>query len=401
MLHETAPASAPLAGTAGADDARFALWQLGFRPFYLLASAFAALSVGLWALQYAGLLPFAYLRAPLWHAHEMLFGYTAAVVAGFLLTAVRNWTQRQTPTGASLASLAALWVAGRILVLTPFGWAAAIVNTAFPLAVGAGIGVALVRSGNRRNYFFVGVLVLLAAAELATHLAWLELVSLPPWAGVRVGLDIILLVIAVMAGRVVPMFTNNGIAGANARRLPRVERAALGSVLLLGAADAAEWHGSRLAVLLCAAAACHLLRWLLWHPYKTWRTPLLWVLHLGYAWVPVHLTLRALSEVRYVPTPLADHALTIGAIGGLTIGMMTRTARGHTGRALVADSLDVTSYWLVLMAALTRVFAPLLLGGAYLGSVLLSGLLWSGGFALYTVRYWPVLTRPRLDGRPG
>jgi uncharacterized protein involved in response to NO len=140
---------------------------------------------------------------------------------------------------------------------------------------------------------------------------------------------------------------------------------------------------------------------LLWQPQRTWRTPLVWVLHLGYAWVPVHLGLRALSELHLVPAPLATHALTIGAIGGMTIGMMTRTARGHTARPLVADAFETASYLLVLGAALTRVFLPLLSGGTYPGSVVASGILWSAGFGLYTVRYWPILTRARLDGRPG
>ncbi len=380
---------------------RSALWQLGFRPFYLLASGFAALSIVLWALQYGGLLPFAYLRGPLWHAHEMLFGYTLAVVAGFLFTAVRNWTQRATPSGPLLAAIAGLWLAGRVLVLTPFAWTAALVNSAFPVAVALGIGVPLALAGNRRNYFFVGLLILLATAVLATHLAWLGRASVPPWAGVRLGLDIVLFVISVIAGRVVPMFTNNGVPGAGALRLPGVERAALGSVLLIGAADAGGVHGPWLAALLGVGATFHLARGLLWQPQRTWRTPLVWVLQAGYAWVPVHLALRALSELQLVAAPLATHALTIGAIGGLTIGMMTRTARGHTARPLVADASEVASYLLVLGAALTRVFLPLLSGRLYAASVLMSGILWSAGFALYALRYWPILTNPRLDGRPG
>jgi uncharacterized protein involved in response to NO len=379
----------------------FALWRLGFRPFYLIASLFAALSIAVWALQYSGLLSFAYLPGSLWHAHEMLFGYTLAVVAGFLFTAVRNWTQRETPTGLALMAIVAIWLAGRVLVLTPLVWAAAVVNVAFPLAVAIGIGVPLVGSGNRRNWFLIALLVLLAAAELVTHLVRLGLVALPPWAGVKLGLDVVLFIIAVMAGRVVPMFTNNGVAGAKARRLPWLERAALGSLVLLAVADSAGLRGAAPAVILIAAAVCHLLRWSLWQPYRTWRVPLLWVLHLGYLWVPIHLALRALAEYQIVAAPLAMHALTIGAIGGLTIGMMTRTARGHTGRPLVADGFEITSYVLVQAAALVRVFLPLLFGGIYLASVLLSGLLWSAGFALYSVRYWPILTRPRLDGRPG
>ena len=144
--------------------------QLGFRPFYLLASIFAALSIGLWALQFSGMLGSPYLPGPLWHAHEMLFGFTLAVIVGFLFTAGRNWSNRPTPTGAKLAALALLWVAGRVLVLTPFGWAAALVNAAFPLAAAIALAVPFIASGNRRNYFFVGLLLLMSLATLAVHL---------------------------------------------------------------------------------------------------------------------------------------------------------------------------------------------------------------------------------------
>src|SRR5687767_7289018 len=158
---------------ASASRGGFVLWSIGFRPFYLLASIFAALSVPLWAAQYSGWLPVAYLQTPLWHGHEMLFGYTLAVVAGFLLTAVRNWTAQPTASGGGLMALAGLWAAGRILVLTPFAAAAAAANAAFPLALGIAIAVPLVRSRNRRNYFFVGLLALMAGLAAALHLALL------------------------------------------------------------------------------------------------------------------------------------------------------------------------------------------------------------------------------------
>src|SRR3982751_1595899 len=140
---------------------RFALWELGFRPFYLLASMFAALSIPLWALQFSGILGHAYLAGPVWHAHEMLFGFTLAVIVGFLFTAGRNWTNQPTPTGPTLAALAALWVAGRVLVLTPWAFAAAAANVAFPLAAAVALAIPFVKAGNRRNYFFVGLLTLL------------------------------------------------------------------------------------------------------------------------------------------------------------------------------------------------------------------------------------------------
>ena len=378
-----------------------ALWRNGFRPFYLLASVFAALSVALWALQLAGVLVRPYLAGALWHAHELLFGFTLAVVVGFLFTAGRNWSNRPTPSGMSLAAFAALWVAARVLVLTPFGWAAALVNTAFPLAAAVALAIPFLAARNRRNYFFVAMLVLIAAAVLAVHLAQLEVIALPAWLGIQVALDAVLLIMTVMAGRVIPMFTNNGIAGANATQRPWLEKAALGSVLVLLLADTLQLGGLALALVLALGAAVHLVRWWLWQPWKTLRTPLVWVLHAAYLWIPVYLALRGAAALGLVAASVATHALTVGAIGGLVIGMMTRTARGHTGRPLLADRADVACYVLVLAAAVVRVSVPLAAPAATLHAVLGSAALWSAGFGLYALRYWPVLSRARVDGKAG
>jgi uncharacterized protein involved in response to NO len=391
----------PPRGPRAASAGEFALWQLGFRPFYLLASGFAALSVPLWALQYVGWLRAPYLQGPLWHAHEMLFGFVLAVIVGFLFTAGRNWTGRPTPTGWPLAMLALLWLAARVLVLTPFAWAATIVNVAFPLAAAVALAVPFVAAGNRRNYFFVGLLLLLSAATLWVHLALLGVLPLPGFTGIQLALDIVLFIMAVMAGRVVPMFTNNGVPGAQATRRPWLEKLALGSVLLLALADATGWPGMALALLAALTAGAHLARWWLWQPWKTLRVPIVWVLHAAYLWITLHLALRASAALGHTSASLAAHALMVGAAGGLIIGMMTRTARGHTARPLRADRADVASYVLVLGAAAVRVVVPLLLPAAAVGAVLLSSVLWSAGFGLYAVRYWPVLTRARLDGKPG
>ncbi|HWI83049.1 NnrS family protein [Ramlibacter sp.] len=379
----------------------FALWQLGFRPFYLLASGFAALSVPLWALQFAGWLGRPYLPAAIWHAHEMIFGFALAVVVGFLFTAGRNWSNQPTPTGGTLAAIAALWLAARVLVLTPFGWAAAVANAAFPLAAAIVLAIPFYRARNRRNYFFVALLALMSAAVLAVHLGQLGVIRVPGSVGIQVALDVILFIMAVMGGRVIPMFTSNGVPGANARRRPLLERAALGSTLLLLAGDALQAPGAVLAVLAAACGLAHLARWSLWDTFKTWRTPLVWVLHVAYLWIPVHLLLRAGAALGWLAPSVATHALTVGAVGGLIIGMTTRTARGHTGRPLRADGYEVVCYVLVLLAAIVRVFLPWLAPVLTLPAVLASAVLWSGAFGLYAVRYWPVLTRPRLDGRPG
>lgn len=381
---------------------RFALWDLGFRPFYLLASAFAALSIALWALQFAGLLGGAYLRGALWHAHEMVFGFALAVIVGFLFTAGRNWTNRPTPTGPRLAALAALWLAGRVLVLSPFPWLAALVNVAFPLAAAAAIAAPFVAARNRRNYFFVTLLVLLAVAQGAFHLAQLGVVALGSGAAIQVALDVVLFIVVVMAGRVVPMFTNNGVPGAQAQRHPLVERVALGSVLALLAADVLQPGAAALAGAIAAvAAAAHLARALLWQPWTTRRTPLVWVLHAAYAWVPLHLALRAAAAAGLVLPTIAAHALTVGAVGALIAGMMTRTARGHTARPLVAGRAEIACYALILLAAAVRVFVPLAVPSATAAAALVSGLLWSAGFGVFAVAYWPVLTRARRDGKPG
>ena len=380
----------------------FALWNLGFRPFYLLASSFAALSILLWVCQYTGHLPAVYVRSPAWHGHEMLYGYTLAVVAGFLLTAVRTWTGKPTPAGVPLMALAALWVAGRVLVLTPFATAAAVVNAAFPVAVAIGIGIPIVQSRNRRNYFFIALLLLLGLAVLAFHLAHLGML---PVAGAREP-----------AGwtRCRPVHHGrDGRAGDSDVHQQR-RTGCEGNAAPGGRKARAGWRARRCLRPTCCRPLRESLPWSrcsLPRPTPhgstsgsrggrsarrscgscTWPT----------AGLSSILCCADLSAFGFVGELLAVHALTVGAIGGMTIGMMTRTARGHTGRPLVADHFEVACYVLVVLAAALRVFGGMLLPDAYMATVVASGICWSAAFALYAVRYWPVLSRPRLDGKPG
>ena len=354
----------------------------------------------LWVAQYSGLLAHAYLRGPVWHAHEMLFGYTIAVIAGFLLTAVRNWTSKPTATGAPLIALAALWVCGRVLILTPFETAAAVVNAAFPAAIAVAIGIPLMHARNVRNYFFVGLLLLMGVLILVVHLSLREGWDLSRL-GLSLALDVVLFIMAVMGGRVIPMFTNSGVPGAGATRHPLVEKLALGSVLLLFAADLLHLHPVAVATVALVGAAAHGVRLYLWRPWRTLATPLVWILHAAYAWIVIHLALRGLSGFELLTPSVATHALTVGAIGGLTLGMMTRTTRGHTGRPLQADRYELAAFVFVQLAAFARVFGGMVWPGLYVASVQLAGLSWAAAFGLYAVRYWPVLTRPRVDGKPG
>ncbi len=364
------------------------LFALGFRPLYLLAGLYAALSVPLWALQFAGWLPGA---NPLWHAHEMLFGYAFAVIAGFLLTAVRVWSGRPTPTGATLASIAALWLAARLVALFSMQLAAW-VDLAFAVAVAIGIGRPLVASGNRRNWFFIGLMLALGAASIAfTRYSRI---------GIFVGLDVVLFIMAVMGGRVIPAFTNSAIPQAGARRNPLVEYGALGSVLLLLLLDLLELFVPA-AVVCLIAAPFHAARLALWSPWATRARPILWILHLSYAWIVVHLVLRGLVGFDLVASGLATHALTVGAIGGLTLGMMTRTSRGHTARPLQVGGAELAAYVLVHAAGAVRVFLPIIVPNAYVTWIVVSAALWFAAFALFTAVYFPILSQPRLDGKPG
>ena len=364
---------------------RLALFALGFRPFYLLAGAYAALSVPLWALQYAGWLPGANMA---WHAHEMLFGYAFAVIAGFLLTAVRVWTGRPTPSGAALVVIAFLWLGARIAAFYSLAFSS-VLDLLFAVGVAWGIGAPIVASRNRNWYFIVFVLAL-GAASIAFQAY--------PQVALAVGLDVVLVVIAIMGGRVIPSFTNNAVMGAGARRSQVLEHAALGAVLAILVLDLLQFPVWWAALI---AAVLHAIRVALWAPLATRGQPILWILHLSYCWVVVHLVLRGLAGFDLVTAGLATHALTVGVIGGLTLGMMTRTARGHTARPLRVGPWEVAAYVLVHLAALVRVGSPLILPDAYVALVAVSAVLWSAAFAIFTVVYIPILSRPRLDGQSG
>jgi uncharacterized protein involved in response to NO len=381
---------------------QFALWNLGFRPFYLFAGIFAALSVPLWAVRFAGWLgEWVYASESGWHAHEMIFGYAFAVIVGFLFTAVRNWTARPTPAGPVLAAIAGLWVSARILAFTPWTGLAGVADVAFAAAAAVGIGIPLVGAGNRRNYFFIVLLALFGTLNLLFHLARGSIIDVHAAYFNQLALDLILFVMSVMGGRVIPMFTANALSDPRVARRRAVELLALGSVAAIFFGDVLDAPEALLAALAGVAALAHAARLALWRPWITLRHPILWILHASYAWIPIHLALRALSPLEVVSGSLATHALTVGAIGGLTLGMMTRTARGHTGRPLRVGAAEITAYALVQLAAVARVLVPLAFPSLYFSAVGLSALLWFLAFALFATAYWPILTRARADGAPG
>lgn len=364
----------------------------GFRPFFLLAAAFAALVVPIWVLALLGWTRVGgHLDPVTWHAHEMIFGFAGAVIAGFLLTAVGNWTQRETATGRSLAALAALWIAGRLAMATGAGlpsWLVAGTDLAFLPGVALAIGRPIVLAKNRRNYIVLAMLLVMAAANAFVHAG----------AGRRsllVGVDVVTFFMVIITGRVVPMFTRNATKSDSIRSHPKLDVAAIVAVIAVTIADASA--APTMTVVACAiAAALVAARAVHWGARLSLRDPLLWILHVGHAWIPVGLGLRAASAA----SP-GLHAVTAGAIGALTLGMMARVALGHTGRALAAPRGIATAFALVTLAAAVRVFVPLVAPGLYLRALEVTALFWALAFALYVTKYAAILWSPRVDGKPG
>lgn len=393
-------------GTADRVTPRSALLAKGFRPFFLLAAVWAIVAVPLWLVVQAGGADLGVYLVPAdWHAHEMVFGFSVAVVAGFLLTAAANWTQRETATGALLLGLCVLWIAGRVALLASGVLPPALVATislAFLPVLAIVIGRVIVLAKSKRNYGIVLVLAALFAAQLLTHVGALQHDLMLERRGSLLGVDLILVLIAVVGGRVIPLFTRNATKASDIESNAWVDRAAIASVAVAGLADVLLLSGPALAAIMAVAAVLNALRMRRWGVQHTLREPLLWVLHVGYFFLPIGLALRAVAELTpHVQASAALHATTVGAIGVLTLGMMARVSLGHTGRAIVAPKAITVAFVLVILAAIVRVVGPMIGGRVSTPSLHAAATLWSLAFLLYVARIAPVLVAPRPDGRPG
>jgi len=383
-IDEPAPAPAPRG---------FALFALGFRPFYLLAALAAAVSIGLWTVALFGAGWNGYLAPLLWHQHEMVFGFALAVIAGFLLTAGRVWTGLATPAGLPLALLALHWFAARVLLYTGPGPLAALVDGAFPFVLAAVMARVIVGSRNVRNYFVVVLLCALGAANLAFHLGY------GAWA-VKAALYLVLALVLVMAGRVVPAFTASALPRAGVVRRPNLDYFSVGASVAAFAGDLMQWNLAA-ALFAIAAAAAHGVRQWGWRPLATRGSPILWILHLSHAWFPLGFLLLSLSALGLIAPDAPLHAFGAGAMGGLIIGMITRTALGHTGRPLAAGRAETLAYVLVHLAVVLRVVAALAPGFGYEALIVASAACWASAFLVYFAAYLPRLAQPRIDGKPG
>ncbi|HUA53889.1 MAG TPA: NnrS family protein [Candidatus Sulfotelmatobacter sp.] len=387
---------------------RFALFDYGFRPFFLLAALYAALAVPAWLLLMNGvvLLPTA-LTALQWHAHEMIFGFTLAGITGFYLTAVPNWTGAAPVRGKRLGLLVALWLVARVAT-----WCSAALSP--PLVAVADLALlpvlavfvlpALVAAKQRRNLIFLVIPLALEIAILLVQLDALGWTDDTAWTGLQLGIDLAALLITVIGGRIVPTFTASALRARGETRLPRsapaLDRLAILSVLAVLIADLLDLP-TVVGVAALAAAALNLARLDGWRTARTVDTPLLWVLHLGYGWLIVGFALKGVAGLTdVVPANAALHALTVGAIGTMMLAVMSRAALGHTGRPLAAHPVVVASYAMISLAALLRIMAPLV-PSAYPALIATSGAVWTLAFVQFLIIYAPILIRPRVDGKPG
>jgi uncharacterized protein involved in response to NO len=373
-----------------------ALLSFGFRPFFLMGAAWAALAVPIWIWSFLGGAAPALGRD--WHVHEMLFGFLAAVVAGFLTTAIPNWTGRMPVIGGPLAGLAGLWLAGRLAMLfeDTLGPVSAAVDSAF-LVVFAGVVWREILAGrNWRNVPVGGLVSLMALANVAFHLEghlWSS------GLGERLALGTAAVLLALIGGRITPSFTRNWL---RARRLGP-EPAATGrfdqAALSLTGAAALLWvlapDAKATGAALLAAGAASLVRLVRWRGWAAWREPLVWILHVGYGWLAAGLMLLGASRLdAAVPRTAGVHALTAGAVGVMTLAVMSRATRGHTGRQLAAGAATTAIYAAINLAAVLRVAAPV--SGALQPALLIaSASVWSLAFGGFALSYGPMLTRPR------
>ncbi|RLA25569.1 MAG: NnrS family protein [Gammaproteobacteria bacterium] len=380
-------------------------FALGFRTFFALSGLSALVLLVLWRSIYDGSLVMDnYFAKNYWHAHEMLLGYTVAVIAGFLLTAVRNWTGQQTLTGASLAALALLWVYGRIL---PFysGLLAdefiALVDFLFLPVLAICLTKPMIAAQYTRGYVFIGLLLIMALGNGLIHLDILGLAEETAWMGFQIVISLIITMILVIAGRVFPFFTEKGLPGTLPIRNPLYDALSIGSALLVFVLSIMQVSGIILALAAALATIINILRLNDWYVFKIWFVPLLWVLYIGYAWIIFGFILTALSAFDIVLPTLALHAFTMGGIGVITLGMMARVSLGHTGRVLKASQAMAIAFALINLAALIRVFVPILLPNWYADIIYLSTILWLAAFSLFAYIYAPILTTARADGKQG
>ncbi len=381
------------------------MFGLGFRVFFALAGLSALILIVLWNAIFNGALTVDNYFAPnYWHAHEMLLGYSVAVIAGFLLTAVKNWTDKPTLTGDKLAGLALLWLYGRILPfyagLLPDALIA-LIDFAFLPILAYQISIPVMQARHFKSLVFIGLLLLLTVGNGLIHAEILGLCQNTAWTGLQLIVAAIIILILVLAGRLFPFFTERGLSGTLIIRNPLLDALSIGSAVVVFALQIWPVTGTFLALTAIFAAIVNSARLYSWYQQRIWYVPLLWILYAGYGWIILGFILTALSAYAWVLPSLALHAFTLGGIGVLTLGMMARVSLGHTGRALKVSNAMAIAFVLINLAALLRVLLPAALPNWYNILIYGSTLSWLAAFSLFMFVYAPILSSPRLDGQEG
>jgi len=401
------PVSIPISKQAEPSGTnKWAPLALGFRPFFLLGICFAVLlmlvslggfSAALWQNNWHA----NYFALPLWHAHEMVFGYATAVIAGFLLTSVRNWTGLETPSGTSLAFLVLIWLAPRLLSTVPLlpPVTFSLLDILFLPVLAIVLSKPLVQAKQTHNYPIPMLLLLLGLCNAVVHLEVLGYARDVSGQAMQIAVVVIVALIVLVAGRVVPFFMQRAIAIRPVEN-KTIEKLALPSVLLFALAIAA---GLTWLVIITAllATLIHGMRLIAWFDRAVFKQPMLWVLHAGYAWLVAGFLIYGAAVFYGIPTVQAIHAWTVGAIGMFTLGMMARVALGHTGRNIVALPWIPAAFILIFLATLIRIMPPLIEPALFDGSVIVSGTCWIIAFVIVGVRYASILLRARVDGKSG
>lgn len=397
--------------TGATAPSRFVLFACGFRPFFLLAGFDALINMAVWLTVFLdpGLWPLRTVPAMYWHAHEMLFGFASAAIAGFLLTAVPGWTGRTSYSGAPLVFLITLWLAGRF-AMAPLGLlppvAADAIDLAFFPAMILVLAPPLVRARKFRNLPFVGILALLFLANLCFHLGMNGVLAAGEQIGLGIAIDVVMILIVIIGGRIIPAFTKSGLARYGIAIRPQgnrwIEILSIGSIITVLLGDLAMPLSAANGLVALIAALAQTLRLVRWHGHRSTRDPLIWVLHLGYGWLAIGLLLKAIWLM--AAAPFAEkwiHALTIGAFATMILAVMTRASLGHTGRALIARPHVAACYAMISISALIRILAPAAFPLRYGAVITISALLWMAAFGIFLQVFAPILCKPRADGRPG
>ena len=386
------------------------LFRLGFRPFFLFAALFSVFAIGLWVGTLSGLFNFEpYGNSLWWHGHEMLFGFAFAVIIGFLLTAIQNWTGMPGLKSWPLFILFSAWLSARIVLLfniSPSYWVLAL-DVSTPILAGYFLWRSVAGAKQWRNLFFVPIMLIFAISNGLMHVSLIEDIPLLATKSVLTMVMLVTLVMCIMGGRVIPFFTARGTNTEKSNPIAVIEWLSLVPLwlyIVLSILDTVVTIPNLiLAPLLLIAGFANLIRLIRWKPWLTIKVPLVWSLHGAYAFIPLGLIAFGVSllDPSIIQTLSAIHFLTAGAMGSLILAMMSRVSLGHTGRPLKINPVISVAFLLILLAGVIRAVLPIVAPQLSLLSYQASGLLWMLSYGIFIWVYLPILSKARLDGRPG